>query len=437
MALTVGEHLYRRLVPDAKEVHVNVADIEVLESQMPHNDHGASAKPQLIQVEGDIDLTAGSTAIAWYTLGPDGCRSEHAFASATVLYEDAKVWKTEWRRITHLVTDRIATLSSMAATGAASRLSRSMVYQLFQNVVDYADRYRGMQSVVLHGLEAFADVELVADRHGSWHTPPHWIDSVFQMAGFVMNGSGETNTRDFFYITPGWADLRMASPLEAGTPYQSYVRMFPSKEEPNTYVGDIYALQAGEVAGVCGGIKFRKIPRVLMERLFSGGPGPSRSSRASSEKKKAVQAAPVGVPKPARRAQLSRVHVTAPPAAPSVVNIAPEQSPAPSSKQALMTTTTTPPPTPAVETLGQESGGGGKPQLEVVSNCLNLIAHETGLDVKDFVGDASFSELGIDSLMSLVLSEKLLKKLGVEVKSSIFLECPTVGEFTEWLTQYR
>jgi hypothetical protein len=30
-----------------------------------------------------------------------------------------------------------------------------------------------------------------------------------------------------------------------------------------------------------------------------------------------------------------------------------------------------------------------------------------------------------------------LKELGVEVKSSVFLECPTAGEFIEWLTQYR
>jgi asperthecin polyketide synthase len=376
-----------------------------------------------IQIEGNIDLTAGSTALAWYTLSADGTRSQHAFASATVIYEDLHAWQKEWRRTKHLVIGRISTLSSLATSGVASKLSRNMVYRLFQNVVDYADRYRGMQSAVLHGLEAFADIELVADRHGSWHTPPHWIDSVFQMAGFVMNGSDETSTRDFFYITPGWADLRIAKPLEAGTPYQSYVRMFPSEEEPNTWVGDIYALQAGEVVGVCGGIKFRKIPRVLMARLFS----------AKEATPQYVQ--PVGEPKPARRAQLKRppaaVHVTAS-STPSPADSAPEPT-------AELSSSSSTPASSSVETASKESSGNDtdKPPLEVVTNVLNLIARETGLPVKEFVDDASFAELGIDSLMSLVLSEKLLKELGVEVKSSIFLECPTVSEFTEWLTQYR
>lgn len=378
-----------------------------------------------IQIEGDIDLKVGSTALAWYTLDAEGTRSQHAFASATVLYEDLHACKKEWRKSTHLVTDRIATLSSLAASGVASKLSRNMVYRLFQNVVDYADRYRGIQSAVLHGLEAFADIELIADRHGTWHTPPHWIDSVFQMAGFIMNGSDETNTQDFFYITPGWADLRIAKPLESGAPYQSYVRMLPSEEEPNTWEGDIYALQAGEVVGVCGGIKFRKIPRVLMERLFS------------AQKSTPQHVSPVGEPSPApaRRTQLSRapaaVHVASP--IPPVVISTPEPTVVSSSSSTSASLSS------SVETPDQQSSSNenDKPRLEVVTNVLNLIARETGLPLKEFVDDASFAELGIDSLMSLVLSEKLLKELGVEVKSSIFLECPTVSEFTEWLTQYR
>jgi asperthecin polyketide synthase len=243
------------------------------------------------------------------------------------------------------------------------------------------------------------------------------------MAGFVMNGSDETSTQDFFYITPGWADLRIAKPLEAGTPYQSYVRMFPSEEEPNTWVGDIYALQAGEVVGVCGGIKFRKIPRILMARLFS-------AKEATPQ-----YVHPVGEPKPARRAQLKRppagVHVTAS-STPSPADVAPEPT-------AELSSSSSTPASSSVEAASKESSGNDtdKPPLEIVTNVLNLIARETGLPVKEFVDDASFAELGIDSLMSLVLSEKLLKELGVEVKSSIFLECPTVSEFTEWLTQYR
>lgn len=50
--------------------------------------------------------------------------------------------------------------------------------------------------------------------------------------------------------------------------------------------------------------------------------------------------------------------------------------------------------------------------------------------------DVSFVELGVDSLMSLVLSEKFRSELGLEVKSSVFLECPSVVELKNWLSQH-
>jgi asperthecin polyketide synthase len=434
MALTIGEHLFKRLNPSTSEVYMNVSNVEVLESQIPHNNSSVNAKPQLIQVEGNIDLAEPSTAIAWYTLSADGGRSDHAFASATVYYERASDWKAQWRKSTHFVTDRIMSLSSLAATGVANRLSRSMIYQLFQNVVDYADRYQGMQSVILHGLEAFSEVELVADRHGSWHTPPHWIDSVFQMAGFVMNGSDITNTREYFYITPGWEALRLVKPLEASQRYQSYVRMFPSEEEPNVFLGDIYALQAGEIVGVCEGIKFRKIPRVLMAHLFSGGPKASYSPKSASEKKSSANSQSNGPTKSSKSIHTLHKPVAGrasePPQSSPINKTAPKPSPVPPPEQISKVT-----PPLDVSTPRQDSGEKQMP--EVVVNCLALVARETGISVTDFTDDASFNEMGIDSLMSLVLSEKMLREIGVEVKSSTFLECPTVGEFTEWLTQYH
>ncbi len=67
--------------------------------------------------------------------------------------------------------------------------------------------------------------------------------------------------------------------------------------------------------------------------------------------------------------------------------------------------------------------------------CLRLIARETGLDVEAFSDNATFVELGVDSLMALVLSEKFRNELGLEIKSSLFLECVTVGDMKAWLEQ--
>lgn len=67
---------------------------------------------------------------------------------------------------------------------------------------------------------------------------------------------------------------------------------------------------------------------------------------------------------------------------------------------------------------------------------MSLIAREAGLDAVDFDDGASFSELGIDSLMSLVISEKFREELGVAVSGSLFLEYPTIGDLRSRLLEY-
>jgi asperthecin polyketide synthase len=417
MALTVGEYLYKRLLPDAKGVHMDVTNMNVQHAQIVQED---MSKSQLLQIEAQIDLDTQATNIQWYNLSKDGVRSQECFASTTVLYEDPAAWQTEWRRATHLLNDRMEALSEMAAHGTANKLSRDMTYTLFNNVVDYNERYRGMQTVVLNKYEAFAEISLNPDRHGTWHTPPHWIDSIFQLAGFIMNGSDACNTKDFFYVTPGWSNLRWVRPFESGVQYRSYVRMFPAEDEPNTFEGDIYVIQAGMVVGMLGQIKFKRVPRALMDRLFvpadamhdpSTRPPPPTTGPVS-RKTSASKPATTGAQKPHKDA------ATAPASLPGV-------KPA---KQPLEPTKT-----PATSGTSTPTEASSHP---LITDCLRLIARETGLDVAALTDEASFTELGIDSLMSLVVSEKFRSELGIEVKSSVFLECPCVGELKEWLEGY-
>ncbi|KAF4219428.1 hypothetical protein CNMCM6457_003033 [Aspergillus fumigatiaffinis] len=267
MAFTVGEYLYRRLVPSVKDVHMNLSDVEVLHAQVALEKKG-SVQPLVLKAH--LDLSTSSMSLGWFNASAETgeCAAE-SFATAVVRFEDPAAWTREWDRISHLVQGRIEALEQRAAEGKASKLSKPLAYALFKNVVDYADRYRGMEQVVLHEHEAVAEVTLVAERHGTWHTPPHWIDSVSHLAGLVMNGSDASNTRDYFYVTPGCSSFRLLNPLKAGGKYRSYVRMFPLPEEANMYAGDVYILQGERIVGMVGQIRFRRVPRLLMDRFFS------------------------------------------------------------------------------------------------------------------------------------------------------------------------
>jgi asperthecin polyketide synthase len=418
MAFTVGEYLYRRLVPSVKDVHMNLSDVEVLHAQVALEKKG-SVQPLVLKAR--LDLSTSSMSLAWFNASAETgeCAAE-SFATAVVRFEDPAAWTREWDRISHLVQGRIEALEQRAAEGKASKLSKPLAYALFKNVVDYADRYRGMEQVVLHEHEAVAEVTLVAERHGTWHTPPHWIDSVSHLAGLVMNGSDASNTRDYFYVTPGCSSFRLLNPLKAGGKYRSYVRMFPLPEEANMYAGDVYILQGERIVGMVGQIRFRRVPRLLMDRFFSPAAASHTEQKlqettpsATSVKKSLAPAAaaPVAIPFPAA----SKSQDSTPPLTPPTQEESPGES-------AVVT--------PATSDRGDPVDAG------VVGQCLQVMARETGLDIDALTPDASFVQLGIDSLMSLVLSEKFRAELGIEIKSSLFLECPTIGEMTAWLEEY-
>ena len=402
--MTIGEYLYKRLSPKALNINMDVSNLEVLHAQVAHAD---KSRAQLLQVEATLDLQTQQMTIGWYNVSSEEGRAAEPYATATVLFANPADWRKEWDRVSHLVNGRIETLDRMALEGTANRLSRNMAYNLFKNVVDYNDHYRGMQSVVLDEFEAYADIVLNPDRHGTWHTPPHWIDSLFHIGGFVLNGSDASNTKDYFYVTPGWGSCRITQPAEAGGKYRSYVRMAPT-EEKNMYSGDVYVLKDGVIVGMMGEMKFRRVPRVLMNQFFS--PSDATSSKAT---------VPTASPAPIAQPKVAAPVIPTTPAAAAK----PAPQPAPQPKAAD--------PIPAAKAAEAPASS----ESPIITDCLKIIARETGLDASELTDNASFVELGVDSLMSLVLSEKFRAELSLEVKSSVFIECPNIGELKAWLDQ--
>ncbi|KAF5863302.1 hypothetical protein ETB97_010300 [Aspergillus alliaceus] len=405
MAYTVGEYLFKRMNPTAREVHMNLVGMEVLHATIAKK---STTSPQLLELECNLDMSSRTMTLAWYHVDEQGMRSASSFATASMFFEEAADWRAEWDRVAHLVNGRIESLGQMAGTGAANRLSKNMTYKLFKNVVDYADKYRGMESVVLLEYEAYADISLVPETHGNWHIPPHWIDSVSHLAGLIMNGSDASNTKDFFYLTPGFDSLRFIEPLNPSCRYRSYVRMFPTSDG-NVRAGDLYILRDDVVVGMLGQIKFKRVPRLLMDQLFSSdGKSAAHSPPASSG------TAHKGAPKPTAPAKKA---VTPAPPAPVTQPTAEDK-----------TSPSTAPSQPAAAPVEAESG--------VIGDCISLIARETGLDVPEITDESTFAQIGVDSLMSLVLAEKFRNELQLDVKSSLFLDCPTIGDLKGWLEQY-
>lgn len=380
---------------------------------------GSTTKPQLIQVTASTsDIDSGILDLTWQNVDSDGEALE-SFATASIVFGDADQWLASWSPMSHLVCHRIESLESLAAQGQANRLSRSMAYGLFaKNLVDYADKYRGMQSVVLNDLEAFAEVTLSEKKDGGEFTvPPYFIDSVAHLAGFIMNCSDALDTNNNYCVTSGWESMRFAEPLVAGSRYRSYVKMIPTKKDPAVYLGDVYILRAEDnaIVGMVGGIHFRSFPRILLNRFFS-------PPTATDAGKTAPPPKPVSKP-----VHQPKAVIPTPPS--STGSDSGFDEPEAHKKVALLSPEVAAVVPVVAKVVVAEAN-------TVADKAMDLIARETGLDHSELADDAEFASLGIDSLMSLVLAEKFRLELNVKVNGSLFLDYPSIRELRQWLEEY-
>lgn len=408
---------------------MDIADLVVTKGLVAQK--GPNTSPQVIQVTlHTTNIDSGVLDLTWENV-EDGV-AVLTFATAKLILGSSDQWLSSWSPMAHLVHNRIEMLESLAAEGKANRFSRNMAYMLFaNNLVDYADIYRGMQSVVMHDLEAFADVKLSSEDHGGDHTvPPYFIDSVAHLAGFIMNctDSPLVDTKKNYCVTSGWQAMKFAEPLLPGNRYRSYVKMIPQQEE-GVFLGDVYIMRAddGVVVGMVGGIVFRKFPRILLNHFFSApqaktdskpvaaAPYKRSAPKAAAQQSVPVEAAPAVEKVPAVEKGHRRTHT---------IEVAPPVTPPSSADEEEFQ-----------EVVAAPTAAAANPN-SIAAKALALIAREAALEVADLQDDCELSSLGIDSLMSLVLAEKLRGELKVEINGSLFLDYPTVGDLTAWLSEY-
>ncbi|KAI1347676.1 hypothetical protein F5Y01DRAFT_329331 [Xylaria sp. FL0043] len=407
----MGDYLFTRMFPNGATPHMNTHNMEVAEAQvMPEEESPFPSLPaaQFILIDGVLDVSQNKTQMNLYTAQNGETRrlERKEFASATVCYEDLQIWQAA----SHLVAARAEALWKAAIgmgdssdSNRVNRLACSATYRLFANVVECGPRYRGMQRVALaeDSQEATSEVILDVDRDGTWHTPSHWIDSVFQLAGFVMNAPGVVNgdepvetesCHDFFYITPGWRSLRLAEP----------------STEQGVWIGDIFLLCGEKIVGVCAGIKFKRIPRSLMPVMFPRCKQLAQKTvlqGRSHDKPVAeiniggnhTQSQPLPNLVPTTR-ECVQFHAPAS----YIAHTSREDNQADVMQQALFTPDA--PMVAATREIYPAYDGGGNAR---VASCLQLIAEETGLNPEDLTGEAAFTDLGGNPLMSLALAGKI------------------------------
>ncbi|KAJ5513133.1 polyketide synthase [Penicillium fimorum] len=373
VAFTLSNYLHCRMRPNSTVPVTNIKSMLVKQGLIARKDR---SRPQWIQVRAVADGSTGSVQLFWYAVNEQGQRAQDCFATAIAEWGDHVSWLNEWATTAHLV--------------------------------DYAERYRGMQSVVLRGMEATAEITLAAnERPDQWTVPPFHIDSVAHLAGFVLNGGNALDPRNNFYVTPGWKSMRFARPLVAGDRYVSYVKMMPIHKSPGFFEGNVFIIQGDTVVGLVEGITFRSFPRLLLDGFFS---------LPDLKEVSVGQEVVYGSNKLDPRAPAALLHPEVPPGTEPSEN---------ESENGVSSTPPTQVPSPDFSAVNL-----------LVQQAMVLISTETEIDPHELTDETEFASIGVDSLLSLVLAQKFGSEFKLEVLSSLFLDCPTIGDFKAWLMDY-
>ncbi|RDL30666.1 Thiolase-like protein [Venustampulla echinocandica] len=382
MAMTVCDYGYKLADPDVKDLVTNVAHMAVPKSLILK----PNATSHILTLSATID-TSLRRANLIFSSGSDKEKVEHA--NCTVFFGAREEYLSEWNRQAYLIQSRVDWLKDAEAKGQAHKIGRGLAYKLFAALVDYDQKYRGMEEVILHSANMEATSRVVFQTtaaDGSFFCSPYWIDSVAHISGFIVNGSDAVDSRENVYISHGWESLRVAEPFSAEKQYRSYVRMQPT--ENKVMSGDVYVFDGDTIIAMVGGLKFQCIPRRVMNMLM-----PPVGAAASSAKPAS------GVP-----------HQTKPAAGKST-------------KTAQVT----------MKTISKVNAK----LASVCSQALDILATEVGVGNDELADNIAFTDLGVDSLMSLTVSGRLREDLDIDVPSSAFLENPTIGSFKAFLSKFE
>ncbi|KAL4861374.1 hypothetical protein BDV12DRAFT_208059 [Aspergillus spectabilis] len=405
MALSVARYVYTQIRPNTPTPAMNFGKVKVLQGLIPRKDR---SRPQNVRLR----LEAGNSNparyrggdemhVSLYTVDDSGAHLDDLATGVVFLEKNTQPWMDEWASVAHLVASRVGALHDLACDGRADRLTRDMVYRLFSSsIVDYSSPYRGIQSVVVHGLEAVADVVLAPSPEGKWKAaPPHHVDSIAHVGGFILNAGCTTDNTNTMYVMEGWKSMRFARALIPGTLYRSYVRMAPATDTEGFFVGDVYVLDGDEVVGQIGGMSLRPLPRILARRFFD----------PEDQQQHEINTGP---------SVLAKLQTS------GTTGTTDQQSSSTTISSAGLPTpveTAEPRPEPLLVALEQ-------PECEAADKALRLLSSETGVEMQDLTDELHLSEIGVDSLLSLVLVEKFALELDIHLPAHFFLESPSIGE---------
>ncbi|KAF4548432.1 Polyketide synthase CTB1-like protein [Elsinoe fawcettii] len=395
ISLTIGNYI-KNILDTKGTLGVEVAKMTI-QSALVANEEG---RPQILRAIGKINHKEKTCQITFHSVNKDGKATEQHSNTLVRLYDLEKVKKAHLARVPE-VQNRMKTLHEQTqSTGSTFRFSKAMIYKMIGKLADFDPNYRGLSEITLDNdnMEAtgFVTFKNVLNE-GKFNTNPAFIDALSQLGGFVMNANEGVDLDKELFVNHGWENFQLFEPILPTMTYTSHVKMAEGADK--LWSGDVFIFdEAKKLAAVFTGVQLQGVPKRLMEIIVNGakkrlttllGPAPAGS-------------APVKAAAP--RAALAAAHVPAPKVA--------------ATHTAAKTTT---------KTVAVAPKAAGESPAVITS--MNIISEESGIALAELTDDSRFDDIGVDSLLSLMVSSRIRDDLGIDLDSAVFMEVSTIGNF--------
>ncbi|KAI1170697.1 putative polyketide synthase [Nemania sp. FL0916] len=319
-----------------------------------------------------------------------GGKSLHTTGRLEFRAADDVSLRLEFARLERFMSHR-RYMEMMSSGEVDEILSHRNIYNIFAEIVEYSDEYRGLQKLVAHGNLSAGYVtrkqKAVPGVDDAFMT-----EAVCQVGGIYVNCMTGRAPSDIFLATGIERWIRSPKAQEGDAQPDAYhVLASHHQTSDKTYLTDVfvYDVRDGSLVEAVLGVSFVKVAKLTMQKLLTRlTPGLSQKSS---------KAAAVSAPAPEDE-----------------IFAAAQASVAKSSKPAI--------PQMTLQIPTPSKAKKGPPKPDVAGKVKEILAELSGLEMHEIKPDSMLPDLGIDSLMGMEMAHEIEGAFKITLPESELME---------------
>ena len=349
-------------------------------------------EPPRLWVEGALNQSTDVVSVRFLGRKEGAASSsspvEYGSCSVRLSQSDAPCLQA-WSRMQPLVKARARSLNASLGPREVHAMDKWLFYKIFSEMVDYSAPYHAVEEATI--AADFHDAALVLELApalglGTFTCSPFAVDAIVHVAGFLLNADVR-KPKNEIHIANHIGSLRVLSDLSSSRPCQAYATIREQDAKAGTSLCDVYVTDdQDKLIAFCTDICFKKLERDFFALLTgSARTLPPKPRAKANPRRDWQQAKPVDSNGSSAATPTSEISSTLPSSVSDTIDIAAE--------------------------------------------LLDAVAARSGISMAELNKSegTTFTELGVDSQMSIAILADLQKATAVELPAAFFTNFPTLA----------